>query len=57
MIKPEEIKDKAKRKYKDFLKHEIDILFDKEAESFFPLVIRGETGNVNDDLLKRQKEL
>lgn len=57
MIKPEEIKDKAKRKYKDFLKHEIDILFDKEAESFFPLVIRGDTGNVNDDLLKRQKEL
>lgn len=57
MIKPEEIKDKAKRKYKEFLKNEIDIFFGNEAEDFFPLVIRGDTGSVNDDLLKRQKDL
>ncbi len=57
MIKPEEIKDKAKRKYKDFLRYEIETIFGKENEPFFPLVIRGDTGSVNDDLLKRQKEL
>lgn len=57
MIKPEEIKDKAKRKYKEFLKNEIDIFFANKTEDFFPLVIRGDTGSVNDDLLKRQKDL
>lgn len=57
MIKPEEIKEKAKRKYKDFLKNEIDFFFGNKMEDFFPLVIRGDTGSVNDDLLKRQKDL
>lgn len=57
MISPKEIKDKASKKYKEFLKYEIDLLFNKPVEPFFPLVIKGDTGNVNDDLFKRQNEL
>lgn len=57
MISPEEIKNKAARKYKDFLRYEIDLLFGKPEESFFPLTIRADTGSVNDDLLQRQKDL
>lgn len=57
MVSPEEIKTKATRKYKDFLRYEIDLLFGKPEESFFPLTIRADTGNVNDDLLQRQKDL
>ena len=57
MVSPEEIKIKAARKYKDFLRYEIDLLFGKPEESFFPLTIRADTGNVNDDLLQRQKDL
>ena len=57
MVSPEEIKTKAARKYKDFLRYEIDLLFGKPEESFFPLTIRADTGNVNDDLLQRQKDL
>ena len=57
MISPKEIKDKASRKYKDFLKYEIDLIFKKSTESFFPLIIRGDTGNVNDELFQRHKEL
>ena len=57
MISPEEIQEKASRKFKDFLLHEINVMFNKPVEPFFPYVIRGDTGSVNDDLLKRQKEL
>lgn len=57
MVSPEEIKTKAARKYKDFLRYEIDLLFGKPKESFFPLTIRADTGSVNDDLLQRQKDL
>ena len=57
MINPKEIKEKASRKYKDFLKYEIDNIFYKSDESFFPLIIRGDTGNVNDELFQRQEEL
>ena len=57
MVSPEEIKTKAARKYKDFLRYEIDLLFGKPEESFFPFTIRADTGNVNDDLLQRQKDL
>ena len=57
MISPKEIQEKASRKFKDFLLHEINVMFNKPVDSFFPLIIRGDTGNVNDDLLKRQKEL
>lgn len=57
MVSPEEIKIKAARKYKDFLRYEIDLHFGKPEESFFPLTIRADTGNVNDDLLQRQKDL
>ncbi len=57
MVSPEEIKTKAARKYKDFLRYEIDILFGEPKESFFPITIRADTGNVNDDLLQRQKDL
>lgn len=56
MITPKDIKTKALRKYKDFLCFEIDSLFES-VDDFFPLVIQGNTGNVNDDLLQRQKEL
>ena len=57
MVSPEEIKTKAARKYKDFLRYEIDLLFGEPKESFFPITIRADTGNVNDDLLQRQKDL
>lgn len=57
MISPKEIKVKASRKFKEFLLHEINVMFNKTVDSFFPLIIRGDTGNVNDDLLNRQKEL
>ena len=57
MISPKEIQEKASRKFKDFLLHEINVMFNKPVDSFFPLIIRGDTGNVNDDLLKRQKEI
>lgn len=56
MITPKDIKIKALRKYKDFLCFEIDSLFEG-ADNFFPLVIQGNTGSVNDELLQRQKEL
>lgn len=57
MVSPEEIKNKAARKYKEFLRYDIDLLFGKPEESFFPLTIRADTGNVNDELLQRQKDL
>ncbi len=57
MISPKKIQEKASRKFKDFLLHEINVMFNKPVGSFFPLIIRGDTGNVNDDLLKRQKEI
>ncbi len=57
MISPNEIKVKASKKFKDFLSHEINVMFNKSDDSFFPLIIRGDTGNVNDELLERQKEL
>ena len=57
MISPQEIKDKASRKYKDFLKYEISLRTNNQSNPFFPFVIRGDTGSVNDDLLERQKEL
>jgi hypothetical protein len=57
MVSPEEIKTKAARKYKDFLRYEIGLLLGESEESFFPLAIRADTGNVNDDLLQRQKDL
>lgn len=56
MITPKEIKEKALRKFKDFLCFEIDSFFGG-SEVFFPLIIRGNTGNVNDELLERQKDL
>lgn len=57
MVSPEEIKTKAARKYKDFLRYEIDLLWGEPEESFFPLTIRADTGSVNDDLFQRQKDL
>lgn len=57
MISPKEIKEKASRKYKDFLKYEISLRTNNQSDPFFPFVIRGDTGSVNDDLLERQKEL
>lgn len=57
MVSPEEIKTKAARKYKDFLRYEIDLLLGESEESFFPLTIRADTGSVNDDLFRRQKDL
>lgn len=57
MISPEEIKNKAAKKYKDFLRYEIELRYGEPEEPFFPLIIRADTGSVNDDLFKRQKDL
>lgn len=57
MISPQEIKNKAARKYKDFLRYEIELRYGEPEEPFFPLIIRADTGSVNDDLFKRQKDL
>lgn len=57
MINPEEIKIKAKNKYKDFLRYIINIHYEKPETDFFPLVIKADKGKVSDDLLSRQKEL
>lgn len=57
MISPKEIKEKAKRKFHDFLRYEIDSFFNEKEKDFFPLIIPANTGKANDDLLKRQKEL
>ena len=57
MISPEEIRIKAKNKYKDFLRHIIDLHCEKTETDFFPLVIKSDKGKVSDDLLSRQKEL
>ena len=56
MISPEEIKNKAARKYKDFLRYEIELHYGDPEKPFFPLIIRADTGCVNDDLFKRQKD-
>ena len=57
MINPEEIKIKAKNKYKDFLRYKVDLSCTFPVEDFFPLIIKANKGKVNDDLLTRQKEL
>lgn len=57
MINPEEIKIKAKNKYKDFLRYKVDLSCTFPVEDFFPLIIKADKGKVNDDLLTRQKEL
>lgn len=57
MISPEEIKIKAKNKYKDFLRYKVDLSCTFPVEDFFPLIIKADKGKVNDDLLTRQKEL
>ncbi|MBB5219859.1 hypothetical protein HNP77_002248 [Treponema rectale] len=57
MISPEEIKIKAKNKYKDFLRYKVDLSVTFPVEDFFPLIIKADKGKVNDDLLTRQKEL
>lgn len=57
MISPEEIRVKAKNKYKDFLRYIINIHYEKPETDFFPLVIKADKGKVSDDLLSRQKEL
>ncbi len=57
MISPEEIKNKAKNKYKDFLRYEIDLRCGNYTQAFFPLTIKADKGKVSDDLLSRQKEL
>ena len=57
MISPEEIRIKAKNKYKDFLRYIINIHYEKPDADFFPLIIKADKGKVSDDLLSRQKEL
>ena len=57
MINPEEIRIKAKNKYKDFLRYIINLHCEKTETVFFPLVIKADKGKVSDDLLSRQKEL
>ena len=57
MISPEEIRIKAKNKYKDFLRYKVDLSVTFPVEDFFPLIIKADKGKVNDDLLSRQKEL
>ena len=57
MISPEEIRIKAKNKYKDFLRYKVDLSCTFPVEDFFPLIIKADKGKVNDDLLTRQKEL
>ena len=56
MISPKEIKEKAERKFREFLKYKIQESFEN-AESFFPLEIKADKGSVNDDLNIRSKEL
>ena len=57
MISPEEIRIKAKNKYKDFLRYIINLHCEKPEADFFPLYIKADKGKVSDDLLSRQKEL
>ena len=57
MISPEEIKNKAKNKYKDFLRYVIDLQCENCTEAFFPLIIKSDRGKVSDDLFSRQKDL
>ena len=57
MISPEEIRIKAKNKYKDFLRYIINLHCEKAEADFFPLIIKAGRGKVSDDLLSRQKEL
>lgn len=57
MISPEEIKNKAKNKYKDFLRSEINLRCGNYTEAFFPLIIKADKGKVSDDLFSRQKDL
>ena len=57
MISPEEIKIKAKNKYKDFLRYIINLHCEKPEADFFLLYIKADKGKVSDDLLSRQKEL
>ncbi|MBQ3642919.1 hypothetical protein II906_13490, partial [bacterium] len=57
MISPEEIRIKAKNKYKDFLRYIINLHCEKAEADFFPLYIKADKGKVSDDLLSRQKEL
>lgn len=57
MISPEEIRNKAKNKYKDFLRYIINLHCEKTETEFFPLIIKADKGKVSDDLLSRQKEL
>lgn len=57
MISPEEIRIKAKNKYKDFLRYIINLHCEKTETEFFPLIIKADKGKVSDDLLSRQKEL
>ena len=57
MIRAEEIRIKAKNKYKDFLRYKVDLSVTFPVEDFFPLIIKADKGKVSDDLLTRQKEL
>lgn len=57
MIRAEEIRIKAKNKYKEFLRYKVDFSVTFPVEDFFPLIIKADKGKVSDDLLTRQKEL
>ncbi len=54
MITPQEIKQKAQKQYKEFLK---TIVLNGNAADFFPLVIRGGQTKASGDLRENQKEI
>ena len=54
MITPQEIKEKARRQFKEFLKA---IAINGSGKDFFPLVIRGGQSKATGDLRENQKEI
>ena len=57
MISPAQLRQKAERKYGDFLKYKLALCLSREPEPFFPLEIKADKGSTGDDLLKRAEEL
>ena len=59
MITGSEIRQKAERKYTDFLKYKIacNLNGKTDDEAFFPLHIKADKGKANDDLQKYEQEI
>lgn len=59
MITASEIRQKAERRYTDFLKYKINCYLNGKTddEAFFPLYIKADKGKANDDLQKYEQEI